>query len=72
MYSPQRVCEIVTAVAALHNICNKLRIPFDEQEVRFENENETVDDNVHGEELQDGITVRNQVALRLYNRDHNN
>ena len=71
MYSPQRACEIVTTVAILHNICNKLRIPYDEQDVQNQN-NDASADFINDEQVQDGIVIPDQVANRLHTRGSNN
>ena len=69
MHSPQRVCEIVITVAVLHNICNKLRIPYGEQDVQNQNQiDDASADFINDEEVQDGIVIRDQVATRLHTR----
>ena len=66
MYSPSRCCDIITTVAVLHNLCNKLRVPYDEQEVQQHIQD--VEVVAAHEQAQDGIQLRIQVALRLQNR----
>ena len=66
MYSPSRCCDVITTVAVLHNLCNKLRVPYDEQEVQQHIQD--VEVVAAHEQAQVGIQLRIQVALRLQNR----
>ena len=71
MYSPDRCCNIVVSTAILHNICNRLHIPYDEQDVQRNIPNAAVPEQ-HVVDEQDGIQTRNQLAMRLLQRLENN
>ena len=66
MYTPEKVCKIIVAVAVLHNFCIRRGIANTEEDVQHDDFEDDIPDNTPAGQ-QHGINLRRQLINTVFN-----